>query len=163
MQTLQEFYAWTMSRVRDGGAGALKELSDLARDERELEIKGPAMAAMLCWKEAGCEAIVRTAISNPTSKNVSSAYKLLSLVAAGGAMDPRLHFIQSDELTASINEVVGDGRLRQPAREYLMELLQSLETDDLLIPLGVAFSAMGSISEQGASELIRAISSCTLI
>jgi hypothetical protein len=117
------------------------------------------MAAMLCWKEAGCEAIVRTATSNPTSKNVSSAYKLLAMVAAGGSIDPRLHFIQSDDLTASINAVIGDGRLRQPAREYLMELLQALNTDDLLIPLGVAFSSMGLISEQGASELIRAISS----
>jgi hypothetical protein len=49
--TREQFYDWLMSRIRDGGSIALRELSDFARDERELLLKGPAMAAMFCWKE----------------------------------------------------------------------------------------------------------------
>jgi hypothetical protein len=117
------------------------------------------MAAMLCWKEKGCETIVTTALARTTSKNLSSAYKLLSAAAAGGPIPPTLHFIHSDELTAAVNAAVANGRLRQPARKYLMDLLQSLDNYDLLIPLGVAFTHMGATEEHGASELIRAMSS----
>jgi hypothetical protein len=159
MQSPTEFYRWLMSRVRDGGSTALKELADLARDEGELFLKGPAMAAMLCWNERGCEAIVMTALANPTSKNVSSAYKLLSIAAVGGPFDPLLGFVHSDELTAAVNSSLAGGRLRHVARRYLMDLLQSLDTADLLIPLGVAFTQIGVASDRGASELIRAISS----
>jgi hypothetical protein len=159
MRNPTEFYTWLMSRVGDGGSDALKELSEFARDEGELLLKGPAMAAMLCWNEKGCEAIAATAIANPSSKNVSGAYKLLSVAAAGGPLIPPLSFVDSEELTAAVNASIVGGRLRQPARKYLMDLLQSLDTDDLLIPLGVAFSQMGMTSEHGASELIRAMSS----
>jgi hypothetical protein len=159
MKTAHEFYGWLMSRVLDGGEGALRELSCFAGNERELLMKGPAMAAMLCWKERGCETIVTAALANPTSKNLSSAYKLLSAAAAGGPIEPTLLFIHSDELTAAVNAAVANGQLRQPAREYLMDLLQSLDNDDLLIPLGVAFTQLGIKTERGASELIRAISS----
>jgi hypothetical protein len=73
--TPHQFYGWLLQRVHDGGRNALTEVSALAR--RELTIKGPAMAAMLCWKEAGIEEIVEIAKANPTSKTLSSAYKLL--------------------------------------------------------------------------------------
>jgi hypothetical protein len=159
MDTHQQLYGWLLARVRDGGRNALAEIAALAKDEREVLIKGPAMAAMLCWKEGGIEKIVEIAQANPTSKTLSSAYKLLSATAAGGEINLTLLFLHNDELAALISDAVANGNLRQCAREYLSDLLQSLDTFDLLIPLGTAFSQMGLIAEQGAAELIRAMSS----
>jgi hypothetical protein len=113
MDTPQQFYGWLLPRVRDGGRNALTEIADLARDERELFIKGPAMAAMLCWKKDGIEKIVEIAQANPTSKNLSSAYKLLSATAAGGEINLTLLFLHNDELSTLINDAVADGSLRQ--------------------------------------------------
>ncbi len=159
MDTPQKFYEWLLSRVCDGGRSALAEIAALARDEREVMIKGPAMAAMLCWKEVGIEKIVEIAQANPTSKTLSAAYKLLSATAAGGKINLTLLFLDNDELATLINDAVADGSLRQPARQYLADLLQSLDTFDLLIPLGVSFSQKGLVAEEGAAELIRAMSS----
>ena len=159
MDTLEKFYDWLLSQVRDGGLNALTEVAALARDERELELKGPAMAALLCWKVVGIQKIVEISLANPTSKTLSGAYKLLSATAAGGDINFTLLFLHNDELGKLINAAVADGSLRKPAREYLADLLQSLDTFDLLIPLGTAFSQMGMITEHGAAELIRAISS----
>jgi hypothetical protein len=159
MNTPKEFYAWLLPRVRDGGTNALNEIAALARDEREVMIKGPAMAALLCWKEIGIEKIVEIAQASPTSKNLSAAYKLLSATAAGGEINLTLLFLDNHELAALINDAVTGGSLRHHAREYLAELLQSIDTFDLLIPLGTAFSQMGLVADQGASELIRAMSS----
>lgn len=159
MNTPQEFYGWLNGRVKDGGLLALEEISTFARDETELLMKGPAMAALLCWKESGCEAIVKIGVAVPTSKNLSSAYKLLAAAAVGGPIKPTLLFIHDDELTELINGAVENGQLRTQAREYLAELLQSLDTDDLLIPLGTAFSQLGMIADHGADELVRAMSS----
>lgn len=159
MDTPKKFYGWLMARVRDGGNKALGEVASLARDEREVFIKGPAMAAMLCWRQAGIQAVVEISRANPTSKTLSSAYKLLSAAAAGGPIQPTLLFIDHPELTALVNDVMQDAHVKQSAREYLADLLQSLEAFDLLIPLGVAFAQMGMITENGASELIRALSS----
>jgi hypothetical protein len=157
--TPQQFYYWLMSRVHDGGSTALRELSEFARDEREVLMKGPAVAAMLCWKEKGCEMMVTNALTVPTSKNISAAYKVLSAAAVGGPIEPTINFIHNDELTTTINDAIAESRLRQPARESLMDLVQLLDSDDLLIPLGVAFSQLRITGECEASELIRAISS----
>lgn len=158
MNSPQEFYKWLIERVRDGGKPALNEVATVARDEGDLELKGPAMGALVCWKQAGIEAIVEVAKSNPTSKNLSNAYKLLSATAAGGKIEPTLLFIHHGELVALISDVISDGSLKQYARTYLADLLQSLDNFDLLLPLGIAFSQLGMISDHGASELIRAIS-----
>jgi hypothetical protein len=60
-----------MPRVRNGGINALVEVAALARDERDLEIKGPSMAAMLCWKKGGIEKIVEIAQANSLSQALS--------------------------------------------------------------------------------------------
>jgi hypothetical protein len=87
MHSAQEFYTWLLSKVHDRGRNALAEVALFARDEHELDMKGPAIAAMLCWKEAGIESIVEISRTRPTSKNLSSAYKLLSATAAGGKIN----------------------------------------------------------------------------
>jgi hypothetical protein len=113
MNSPQEFYKWLFERIHDGGKSALSEVVAIARDERDLELKGPAMGALICWKQAGIEAIVDVARSNPTSKNLSSAYKLLSATAAGGNINPTLLFIHNDELAALINDVISGETLKQ--------------------------------------------------
>jgi hypothetical protein len=115
MDTPQQFYGWLLTRVRDGGRNALAEVAALARDEREVLIKGPAMAAMLCWREAGIEKIVEIAQANPSSKTLSSAYKLLSATAAGGEINLTLLFLDNDELATLISDALANGTLRQTA------------------------------------------------
>jgi hypothetical protein len=158
-KTANEFYGWLLQKIHDGGNRTLSELATFARDEGDVWIKGPAMAALLCWKEAGIEAIVEASKTRPTSKNLSSAYKLLAATAAGGKFDPTLAFIHNDRLVAILSAATSDGSLRKCARTYLADLLQSLDTFDLLIPLGVAFGQLGIYSEAAAPELIRALSS----
>lgn len=159
MQTRSEFYAWLMDRVNDRGGRSLNELSSFVRDERELLLKAPAMAAMLVWGEIGCEAIVQTALANPTSKNVSGAYKCLCAAADGNAFAPALMFIDHDPLIKAIDAVIAGRRLQTVARNSLLDLMQSLDVHDLLIPLGVAFTQMGVSGGYVASELVRAMSS----
>jgi hypothetical protein len=146
-----------MDLVKDGGAIALDKLSYLAR-EGDPVLKDPAMAAMLCWKESGCQEIVATALAKPTPKYLSSALKTLSIAAVGEPINPTILLIHDPTLEAAINDSIAAGQLRKSAREHLMDLLQSLDADGILIPLGTAFTQMGMIGTHGVSELIRAIS-----
>ena len=159
MRNAHELFEWLLSRVRDGGNDALLEVSSLAENEDEGFIKSPCMAALLCWDELGCQHLVKIGRSTRLVKNTSGAMKLLSAAAAGQSVRLDLLFVQNEELSVLINASVANARLRQPARRYLMDLLQSLETDDILIPLGTAFTQMEMIAENGAAELVRAISS----
>ena len=154
-----DFYKWLMDHVRDGGSNSLSALSEFALHESELLFKSPAMAAMLAWGEEGCEAVVKTALANPRPKTLSVAYTCLSTAAHGDAIDPVLLLVENEELIAAINSAIAGRRLQTAARKGLLDLIQSLNADDLLMPLETAFTQMGMSGGHIASELVRAMSS----
>ena len=153
-----ELYAFLLGKVADGGTAAMEALALLARDERELLIKGPTIGALICWGEAGLSAISALALANPSSKNISQAYKALSVAASGAQLEPGLLFIADSHLTDRINAKLATGDLREEARANLTELLFSLDTADLLIPIGTAFTQLAGRHADLAEELISALS-----
>jgi len=158
MFTVNSFYDWLLSRVRDGGSAALAELSKFAITEKDIEMKGPVVSAMLCWGVQGCEAILRVAQRGDSTGSVSSACRALSAAAAGCNVPDGFNFVRDAELLHAINAAITGGNLRLLARESLMDLMQSVESSTLLISLGVTFTTFGITGQGGLPELVRAIS-----
>jgi hypothetical protein len=102
MLTASEFYRWLLSLVQDGGAKALMELVEFVQGEDELLMTGPATAALLCWGERGCEAVVRIALVKRTSKSISSAYKILAAAATGDRIEPSIESPSNRDNSAAV-------------------------------------------------------------
>ena len=159
MMDRQEFYDWLISRVGDGGGGALTEVAEFARREDEGLMQRPASAALICWGQDGCAALAHNATTTPTHKNLVSAIVMLSVVAAGTWSKPQLFYIEEGVLYQRLHKILAGGELRPIARAYLIEVLQDTPDDDLLISLGTAFQTLAMLADHAVGELVRAMSS----
>lgn len=153
------FYRSVQAAIEDGGKQALKALADCAATERELHIKGPCVTALACWGEAGFEEMIANALRNRTSKDTSAALKILAMISAGKTITPLSSFMHDDELLDQINLSISEQGLQGIARRKLSELVMSLPTHDLLIPLGAAFTEIGIAGGDAPEEVVRALSS----
>lgn len=145
--------------VTAGSVATLGSLTEFARDERDVLLKGPAIGALVCWGEVGLVAIKEIALEDRGTKGVSGALKILAAIATGGDIPPELLFIHDDELMHKINSTCRDGRLRKAAKQQLVELVLSKDDEDLLIPIGTAFAQLSLRGSEFAAELLAAISS----
>jgi hypothetical protein len=159
MMSRQGFYDWLISRVSDGGSGALTEVAEFSRQEDEGLMQRPASAALICWGAEGCAALAHNAKTTPTHKNLVSAIVMLSAVAAGTWSRPEIFYIDEDVLCQRLHKILAGGELRAVARAYLIEVLQDTPDDDLLISLGTAFQTLAMLAEHAVGELVRAMSS----
>ncbi|MDQ7248872.1 Shedu anti-phage system protein SduA domain-containing protein [Dongia sedimenti] len=159
MKTRASFDEFLREAIADSGNKSLAQLAEFAKDEDETFLKSPAIGALICWGEPGLKAIRQIALDNPTSKNISAALKALSTVASGVLLPASLLFIQDEELIRSINQRLETRTLQSAGRRELAELVLSLSEDDLLIPLGTAFSQLSFGGQDLTSELVAALSS----
>lgn len=153
-----ELYEWLMAHVEDGGNKALQEVAEFARVEDESLAQRPAAATLLCWGESGRAALARNAIRTPTVKNLISAFQFLSVGASGSKIVNGLYFLHHLPLIEKINATLDDRILQLASREYLAEVFQNVEADDLLIPLGTAFTGLALQGGLVPGELTRALS-----
>lgn len=158
MMEAKEFYEFLHGALKDRGATALNAVAKCAAENRELEIKGPCIAALVCWGEAGLESILDIALSDRTSKNISAAIKAYSALASGQTISRHSAFIIDETTVERINEHLRQTDMTALGKKYLSALVMSLPTDDLLIPLGVAFTQIGIADPNIASEIVAAIS-----
>ena len=96
-----------------------------------LLLKAPAAYSLLAWREHGLNALVENALEEPTSKNFSLAFQLLSSTAEGH--EPQLVGSPKDDsqLRQAVLSAVGDWEgLAPPARSNLNMLMLSIEDDD---------------------------------
>ncbi len=158
MMGKQEFYDWLMSRVADGGRGALTEVAEFARQEDEALMQRPASAALICWGAEGCAALAQNAKTTPTFKNLVSAITLLSVLATGSWDRPEGFFVD-EALYKRLDKSLADKSLRVVASDYLIEVLQATAIENLLIPLGTVFQTLGMVADHATVGLVRAMSS----
>lgn len=158
MSFADQIYSFLKDAIADGGASALSDVADFASTNRDLEVKSPAVLAMVCWGERGLVKIKELALTDPTSKNTSAALKTLASVAGGEEIQGLLFFLHDEEFRAIVNRYLTDLELKNAARHQLGELILSLSTDDLLIPLGTAFTQIAFANANLAEELVSALS-----
>jgi len=158
-ESASTFFRSLQAAIEDGGQQALTVVAECAAAERELDIKGPCVAALACWGEAGFEKMVANALRNRTSKDISAALKTLALIAAGKTISSLSSFMHDDKLLDRINQSISGQNLQGKARRKLSELVMSLPTHDLLIPLGTAFTQIGIAGDDGPEEIVGALSS----
>ena len=131
-----ELYQFLLDCVADRGASALRAVADFARENRDLELKWPAMAALVCWGDTGLREIKNIAVNDATSKNVSAALRVLATEASGSQLLGDRIFLHDVRLIAAIENTRSENNMKNSARRELNELVLSLPADDLLIPLG---------------------------
>lgn len=154
----KDFYDWLAERVADGGNAALEEVAQFARDDDWFETQIPSTAALMCWGEMGCRAITANAADNPTVKTVASGVLSLVTAAVGSISRGSMLEHQDHRILAAINAAISNQSLRAISRASLQDLLQSIDTSDLLIPLSVAFQWTSATSGGEVAELVRAMS-----
>lgn len=159
MNTAEQFYAFLRSAIRNRGRDDLDQVAAHAAEHRELEIKGPCIAALACWGDDGFKRAVDNALKDSTSKNISGAIKLLAAIASDRPITAESCFIRDATCLDDINQYVLANDLSALARRRLSELIMSIPESDLLIPLGAAFTQV-AIADQGiAAEIVSAIGS----
>lgn len=121
--------------VSDRSPEGLFAVQLLARDmyggeTYNLLLKAPAVYCLLAWGQAGMEAVAQNALKEPTSKNFSLAFQMLSSVAA--AHEPKTIglFVHDSHLRQSVLNTVSDwNELASAARIELHELMLQIESD----------------------------------
>lgn len=159
MITAQQLYTFLRSAIRNRGRDDLDQVAAYAAEYRELEIKGPCIAALACWGDEGFKRAIENALQDTTSKNISGAIKLLAAIASGRTIKPESCFIQDEDCLKEINDHVSENDLSTSARRRLSELVMSLSEIDLLIPLGTAFTQAAIVDPGITSEIVSAIGS----
>ena len=101
------------------------------RDTFNLLLKAPAVYCLLAWGEDGLNAVAENALKEPTSKNFSLAFQLLSSTASGHEPKSIASFVSDSRLRQTISSAVGDWEdLVLKARKCLNELMLSIGDDD---------------------------------
>jgi hypothetical protein len=159
MSSVSSFYEFLRAAISDRGANSLAQVAECAANERDLEIKAPCVAALACWGDAGFRKMIENALRNRTSKDTSAAIKMLALVAAGKPISALSAFIADQVTCDQINDALLGANLANTARRGLSELIMTMPSDDLLIPLGTAFTQVALTDPDVAGEIVRALSS----
>ena len=157
-RSARDLYDWLSTRAQDGGQRGLQEVADFARLDDETLTQRPAAAALLAWGEPGLAALAQNAITTPRVKNIIAALQLLAYVASRTEVLVGALYIHDEELLRTINAAIANDAMRGIARTHLQEVLVKVPTDELLIPLGSAFSVLGMAGGAPSQELIRAMS-----
>ena len=122
--------------VADGGSEAMLAVKLLARDMYggmtfNTELKIPSAYCLFAWGTDGVRAMSLNALEEPTLKNYSLAFTLLSSVTEGHEPPSIGTWLHDDELRLAVSSAVGDwNRLAGSARSHLHELMLSIERDD---------------------------------
>ena len=118
-------------------------------DTYNLLFKVPAGYCLLAWGQDGLRVLVENALEEPTSKNLSMAFRLLASVAEGH--EPSVgSFVPDNQLREAVSHAVGDwNNLALPARSHLHELMLSAADTDAAISAGTSLMTL-AIQDQGA-------------
>lgn len=144
--------------VADGGLGARGRVEAEARAADDLEVTFPTYAALSAWGRDGLDLIVRIALDGHTVKSKSAALTLFNVLTTKGAVPKGKEFQWIDESLADlINSKLDADSIRTDARHALNDLILSLPTDDLLVPVSQSFMHLGLLSPDIAKELVVAL------
>jgi hypothetical protein len=159
-----ELHALLWECVIDGTAEGLVCVRRLYEDQYggftfNFELKAPAASTLVYWREQGLEALFNVAKASTTSKNISLCVQVLATVAAGQAVPP-LSFLRDSALKEKIEAAFSSvPSLAEFARNRLVDLVLSLETDDEVASLGSHLNMLDNGDAKAAKELFSAISS----
>jgi Domain of unknown function (DUF4263) len=153
------FYEFLRNAVGDRGNRSFEEVAAMAERESDLEIKGPCFAALACWGDEGFAKMIEIAVRKETSKDTSAAIKMLALVAAGKPISSGSAFFHDEAALKQINDLLSEANLAVVARRRLSELIMTIPADDLLIPLGTAFTQLALTDPDIVGEIVHALSS----
>ncbi len=130
------------------------------------ELKAPAAFSLLCWGEAGLDALVEGLNRTRSTKNISLGTQILSSLAAGILPGFLASFVPG-ELAQIITESVRVGpSLADAARRHLTEFMVSLPDDDQATSVAAIGFQRLSISEtdgKSAKELFAALATRWLV
>jgi Domain of unknown function (DUF4263) len=157
--SVASFYEFLRKAIGDRGKQSLEQVAEMAERESDLEIKGPCFAVLACWGDDGFAKMIEIAVRKTTSKDTSAAIKMLALVAAGKPISSLSAFFHDEEALKQINAFLSKANLAVAARQRLSELIMTLPADDLLIPLGTAFTQLALSDPDIVGEIVHALSS----
>lgn len=151
------------SCVGDGSTEAMGLVRRLFEDMYDgftfnLELKAPAAAVLLHWREAGLEALLEGCRRVNSGKNHSIAMQLLASVAAGEHRPPLV--AQNQALTQLIEGAILRFEGREVAsRAKLIQLVLSFEDDDdLSLVVGQVMMGSSIGGSASAKEVFAAVS-----
>jgi hypothetical protein len=157
--SVPSFYEFLRKTIGDRGKHSLEQVAEMAERESDLQIKGPCFAALACWGDDGFAKMIEIAVRKQTSKDTSAAIKMLALIAAGKPISSMSAFFHYEETLKQINPFLSNANLAVTARRRLSELIMTIPADDLLIPLGTAFSQLSLSDPDIVGEIVHALSS----
>ena len=115
-----------------------------------LLLKAPAAYCLLAWRQDGLKALVQNALEEPTSKNFTMAFQLLSSVIEGYEPQSIGSRRSGNQLRKAVSRAVGDwNNLKMAARSYLYELMLCIEDDDAALYTGTSLMSM-ALEDPGA-------------
>ncbi len=122
------------------------------------ELKAPAAWCLVCWAEAGLEALLEAAHRTPTFKNQLLTLEVLATLASSQS-PPGPYWRGPESLTTRIMErTIGMEALPQIAGRLLRRYILSFEDDqDLLLPLGTQFQTMAILNPGIVGTLVQAM------
>lgn len=149
------------------GLAATQRLYEEMYDDTtfNLLMKSPAAHGLICWGEAGLDALIESAKRTPTTKNISLTLKILSGLAAGeipiyltvGIRDQKL----VDLIEGCINDVPV---LHDAARLRLNEFIISFPDDDTAaMAVGFSLQTASFQSVEPAKQLFTALAARWLV
>jgi len=154
-----DLYTFLNTAIAYGGVQWLEAVAKCATENSELEIKAPCIAALPAWGKDGLQKMVDLALKYQTSKNISATLKSLAAIAAGRKITSHLAFTIDEVFADKLNKRIQALTLSNSARVQLASLFAGLPTEELLIPLGVAFSQIAIADTDISSEIVSAMSS----
>ncbi len=128
------------------------------------ELKAPAACCLLCWGEAGIDALIEGVKRTPSSKNRSLAVQIICAVASG--TEPAFLFLAEDlkdavrmalNTTSSIQTFA-----RQRLTEYMLSLPDDIEASDVAA-IGFQRLSLLETRAEASRELFAALASRWLV
>lgn len=159
-----ELVALLFDCVRAKSTDGMLAVQLLARDmyggeTLNLLFKSPAAYCLLAWRHDGIEALVENALTEPTSKNFSLAFRLLASVA-NGCEPQSIAIPQSDTvLREAVSRAAGAWEhLALPARQHLNKLMLSIEDDqEAALYAATAIHGLAVLDPDATSTLSHAL------
>jgi hypothetical protein len=147
--------------VRTGGVEALAAVQRMYEDmygdiTYNMELKRLPAHTLICWGEAGLDALVEAARRTDTPKNRSLTLLVLSALAAGER--PLLIATETSELGSLIHQCLRDIDFRDSAKRKLANYILSLPDDDVAAQsIGMALQFLSYLSGTAPRHLFAAL------
>lgn len=128
------------------------------------ELKAPAAFCLLCWGEAGIDALIEGLKRTPSSKNASLTLQILSAVAAG--TEPKFLFLPADLADLVRESIKANPALTSFARQRLTEYMLSLVDDSEASEMAaIGFQRLSFLENdaKAAKEMFAALASRWLV